>query len=220
MDSTAIAKARAATLLRQFAHGNPAPVIVLAPSLIEVTAYRFGCTVTPIGNTPQSEAFALINPNMPDLSSVWALPSVTKYKDLYEAFLDLAYGTTGATAPAGFDIDHLRAKALTPANCFIRLEAVNSSVNRSHGGGYETQMKDSTVTEARKKKGHVNGSMSWMVALKLAGVMSSLLATSPSAEKRRAEAVKVMQTLGFSPAEIDEGLAALETLAARRAPTG
>ncbi len=217
MDTTAIAKTRAETLLKQFARTNPEPVIVLAPSLIDVTAYRFGCTVSPVGGFPEDQAFALLHPGDPNMSSVWALPGVERYKDVYEAFLDLAYGTKGAKAPAGCDVDHLRAKAITPANCFIRLEAVDSSANRSHGGGFETQMKQSTVTEARKKKGHVNGSMSWMVALKLAGVMSPLLATSPNAERRRAAAVAVFQKLGFSPAEIEEGLAALENLAARRA---
>jgi hypothetical protein len=215
MDSATIARTRAESLLRRFAGQGVPPVIVLSPGLIDVTAYRFGCTKTPVGTRSMQEAFALIHPNDPLMSTVWALPKVRGYKKIYEQFLELAYGLKGAKAPAAHDVDHLRAKAITPANCFIRLEAVGKSSNRSHGGGFESQMKDSVVTQARKDRGHVNGSMSWMVALKLAGVLSPLIATNPDAAQRRAAAIAVFSKMGFSRAEIEQGLDSLQELAAR-----
>lgn len=222
--ATRIFKARAEALLRGFVAYNPAPIIVLNPGLVAANAYRFGCTVTPVGRRRATDqCFILRHPHKPSECSVWALPGVKGHKRLYETFLSEVYGIPDGV-PKGWNVDHLRAKAITPENCFIRLEAVTEGANKSFGAGYESRMhkdpktgKENPITQARKARGHVNGSLSWMVALKLAGGLSPLADTNPDAEARQEDAVNTLVQLGFSRAEVEQGLKALLDLADRTA---
>lgn len=163
-----------------------------------------------------NQSYFWIHPTDPSQSSVWARPGYGSYGAAYKRFITRAYGIANPAVPGGFDIDHLQARETTPSGAVIRLEAVPRSSNRSHGGGVEKRMGQSTVTAGRKAANHTSGSMTWLVALKLAGVMSPLISNGPTAQARHDAAIGFFTARGWDRQLVEQGLAGLTEVADRR----
>lgn len=209
-----IARDRAAHLLNAFHNAALPPKMALGSPQI-----RQNMTLLWQGTWEDDrpgKSFFFIHPSNPTLSSVWAIPSYTGYGGAYKRFITRAYGIAHPTVPSGLDVDHLQAKETVPAGSVIRLEAVAFSSNRSHGGGVEKRMGDSTVTDGRKAANHTPGSMTWFVALKLAGVLSPTVANSASAEARMQAAVDYFTSNGWDAATVQAGLEGLTEVIDRR----
>ena len=212
-----IAEARTRHTLRQLHEGANPPLVLLDPARLEITARWQGCTLQDIARKSRAQAVVLRHPTRPEASTVWAERSVADYGSVFHHFLTEVYGLANPSVPRSLDIDHLRAKALTPPGFLIRLEMVPSGANRSHGAAYEQRMAASTVTQGRMARGHVPGGMTFFMALKLAGFSSLLETTGPTATRRRTEAVGYFMRQGWTRTEIETALDSLETLADRRA---
>lgn len=149
-------------------------------------------------------------------SSVWVAPNLNDHSGAYKEFVSQTYGIQKPILPSGLDIDHLQAKATLPHGSIVRLEAVASTSNRSHGAGVEKRMSDSKVSDARKAANHTSGSMTWLVALKLAGVLSPKIGNSPSAQERQTAAIEYFASKGWNEALVKQGLDGLTEVADRR----
>lgn len=212
-----IARARAAAILRQFNDPNDVPPPMnLPPELMAPNACRWKCEVTNIPRYSIDRAAMLICPGAPLQSSVWAVKGAGNYTSIFKHFLGVVYGLSSPNIPPELDIDHLRARATAASSTMIRLEMVSHGPNSSHGAGFEARMGKSIVTADRKRRNHTPGSMSWMAALKLAGVLSPVLATNPDHAARRKAAIDYFTKAGWPAGEVAAGLDALTGLADRR----
>lgn len=214
-----IARQRASALLSDFNDpGNLPPPINLPPDLIAPNARRWGCTQTVVPGYRADEAVILLAQNDPLRSSVWATRAVQDHVFVFKQFLIAAYDIPNPVIPPELDVDHLRAKATAAPSSLIRLEMVGLKPNRSHGAGFEKRMAGSAVNEGRMRRGHTPGSMSWLAALKLAGIHSPVLATSKNHDARRKAAIDYFTRAGWPRHQVEEGLGALELLADSHQP--
>lgn len=209
-----IIRARSEALLAQF-HTSPAPPKMALGGLdIRQNMTLLWTGAWEVDQPDQS--FFWIHPTDATQSSVWAKPGYGPYRDAYKRFITRAYGIAHPAIPGGFDVDHLQAKETTPAGAVIRLEAVARGSNRSHGGGVEKRMGNSTVTAGRRATNHTPGSMTWLVAMKLAGVLSPTVATSASSEARRQAAISFFVSKGWNRGIVEQGMEDLVNVINRR----
>ncbi|SIO14979.1 hypothetical protein [Vannielia litorea] len=207
-----IVSTRADHLLHQFHTAANPPAVNLPWDLLQVNARVWGGSL--VTDVEGSSAF-FIHPTNPTLSSVWAVPSYGSYRDAYLRFIKQAYGLANPSIPGGLDVDHLRAKSTAAAGQFIRLEVVDKSANRS-GGGIEKRQTKSPVTKGRIARGHTPGSMSFLVVLKLAGVLSPTVRSSATWQARRDAALTYLTSRGWNRDTVAEALDTLEEMADAR----
>ncbi|MGI3167873.1 hypothetical protein ACRARG_01890 [Pseudooceanicola sp. C21-150M6] len=209
-----ILRDRADHLLTAFQNDPMPPKMALANSGIRSNVARlWGMTWE---EDRPGRSFFLMHPTDPVRSSVWVLPSYGDWIGAYKRFITRTYGISDPIVPIGFDIDHLQAKSTVPGSAVIRLEAVPIRANRSHGAGFEARMAESAITQGRKMRDHTHGSMTWLVALKLAGVLSPLVGNSAVAEARHKAAVAYFVGRGWHRTQVEAGLFALYKVADRR----
>lgn len=161
----------------------PDPSIVLAPAL----------------GTRTQDMQILSRPGPPDLNaSVWVKASRSHdYRKSYMRFLSDVYGVDAhPNCLPGYDIDHLLNLSRAPStDCFIRIEAVQSEVNRAWGRLFE---KASDFDNRRGIR-----SMDWMICAKLGNQMPP---TGPKDEKGIERLANFFQTIGIGKAEAVKGL--------------
>lgn len=144
----------------------------------------------------------------PDQSFTMVLPSFPNYRNEYVGFLNSTYKTNflESDLPKGLDIDHLLAASNSPSLTWVRLEALPIRINRSHGGGAEKKNARSRIADARKRAEHRPGTMNWLVAAKLASLMSPLSPKSKNSQSRLEAIVEYFVELGFVRAQVEGGL--------------
>lgn len=209
---------RAKFLLQRFHHDMMPPKMALGgPDVRRAMVRHWPKGVwQAIPGIAESDAMMWRDAADPHRSSAWAFPAYKGYRDAYIAFLKTAYTLTDAALPPKVDVDHLQAKSTVNASGVIRLEAVGASPNRSHGASPEKKMSKSTVTAGRMARDHTPGSMTWLVALKLAGLLAPRIGDAPSALARRQAAVDFFVARGWAREEVERGLAGLFEVQARR----
>lgn len=215
MSLVPILKSRAEALLRRFNDENMPP-LVAAPNLAEPGLQHVysGGKLGPIAGFGATDAMVWRFPDN-DRSSLWVRQDFKAYREAYLAFVKQVYGV-GGTLPAGYDVDHIHNKARAPTAYWIRVEAVESRSNRSHGAGFEKRYGGSPITEARVAAGVKPILMNFVSALKLAGVLSPMISDNAASRARHTEIVEFFTQRGWSRQTVEQALDALAEAADRR----
>lgn len=144
----------------------------------------------------------------PHHSFTMVLPDFPGYKNEYINFIISQYckELSDFEIPPGYDVDHLLAVSNAPSSNWLRLEAIPLRSNRSHGGGAERENSRSKITSARKEEQHRPSNMTWLVAAKLAGILSPLSPKSKDANIRIDAIINYFVSNGFNEAHVRAGL--------------
>lgn len=213
-----IIRARAEHLLRRFHNDAMPPKMALAGPEIRqnMTLIWAKGAWEPLARYRESDVMMWRDASDPHRSSLWANPAFSGYRAAFGDFLKAAYGLSHVALPPRTDVDHLQAKSTLNASAMIRMEAVAASPNRSHGASPEKAMASSTVTVGRKTRDHTPGSMTWLVALKLAGLLAPRIGHAPTAVARRDAAIEYFVQNGWDRASVEAGLENLFEVQAQR----
>lgn len=211
-----IIAARADRLLHEFHHGDFVKMALGGPDIMKNMPHIWTGAWQDLPGHPRRDVAMWRHPTDPLASSVWARPGYDPYRKAFLDFLAAVHGLRGGALPPGTDVDHLQARSTVPAGSFIRLEAVTASSNRSHGAGEEKRMAGSTVTEGRKARGHTPGTMTWLVALKLAGLLSPRISNAAAQADRMDAAITFFTSRGWPRPVVEQGLDGLFEVADRR----
>nr|WP_170539748.1 hypothetical protein [Ruegeria arenilitoris] len=205
-----IIEMRAGSLLEDFDTLGMPPLMSVSPELsFDILGRSLGGTFR---QSSDGGTMHFNNPDCAEKSFVMVRPSVTNHRDVYLKFINSRYETnfSNSDLPQGFDVDHLLAKSNCPSTNWIRLEAVLSTINRSHGGGVEKRNSTSQVIKARKSAEHRPGSMTWLVAAKLAMIKSPLAQKAKSTSARKEALVEYFVSRGFERNHVEVGITACQ----------
>jgi len=108
--------------------------------------------------------------NLDANSSVWVRADYSGYQKAWLAFIKQVYGIEGQAADlAGYNVDHLLNRARSPGgNGFIRIEAINASVNQAWGRLFEKAASNPEFYANQQRFGR---KLTWLIAAKLMGQM-------------------------------------------------
>jgi hypothetical protein len=136
--------------------------------------------------------------------SVWGKASYTGYRTAFIGFLNHVYGTQATTADlAGYDVDHLLNRARSPGAGYIRIEAVNSTVNQAWGRLFEKAASNPAFFANQQR---LRRTLSWAICAKLA---NRLRPNGPNDVGGITQLAAYFQTLGMDASEAREGLTSM-----------
>ncbi len=143
-------------------------------------------------------------PGNPDENaSVWVRAGYSSYQKAWLGFIDQVYGLKAeAKDLAGYNIDHLLNKARSPGKAgFIRIEAINDSVNQAWGALFERAASNPEFSANQKR---FRRTMSWIIAAKL---MDQPPPRGPSDSQGVARLVQFFNQNGLAEDNPQQGLA-------------
>ncbi|WP_342077666.1 hypothetical protein [Yoonia sp. SS1-5] len=164
-----ILTARCRTLLNKF-HLDDVPPLTATDDL------EGKLTVTPYGGgtlraLPGRRGPVIWDQSGPHGSSLWVPKSYEAYRAAFFDFIALVYGPDVDMAGKDlYDVDHIFNRARAPQGFFVRVEAVVSEINQSHGRTFEKTNTNSLVELARRSNGKDHRKMTFISALKLANL--------------------------------------------------
>ncbi len=138
-------------------------------------------------------------------TSLWVRAAYSSYRQAYLAFIEAVYNYTPlASEFSTYDADHLlnRARARVQDG-FIRLEAVESTVNQAWGRLFEKNASNRNFYANRER---IRRTMSWMIAAKLAGQMPPSGPADAAGIQRLGGFFAQRPNIGMTPAAITTGL--------------
>ncbi len=156
-----------------------------------------------VGRRRQTDTVIVSRPGDPDRNaSVWVRATYVGYRTAYIGFLDQVYGTEATQADlVGYDIDHLLNRARSPGGAgFIRIEAINTAVNRAWGGLFE---KAASAPRFYANQHRLRRTMSWVICAKLANQNPP---AGPADAGGIERLVGFFASLGLDPNEARRGL--------------
>lgn len=215
MNILRIVRGRAERLIRQFHQGTIPPILAHDLKDAGLQAVHAGGRVEPLAGV--LDAWVWRFPADPWRSSVWVPGWRENYKAAYLAFLRVVHNVDATDLPMGYDVDHIYNRAGAAPHNLIRVEAVQSGVNRSHGAGFEKRASGSPITAARIARSGQIRNLSFVSVLKLAGIASPLVGSARNAKDRREKIISYLTQNGWTREEIAVGLNNLEEAADRRA---
>ena len=205
-----IIQMRTGSILDDFRKLQSPPIMAVSPRIsIENLGRSLGGSFVESSN---GQFLTFYDPTSAERSFVMVRPLRKKYKQCYINFINSRYNANFSIVdfPKDFDVDHLLARSNSPAKTWVRLEAVNYKINRSHGGGVEKRNASSGVTMARKSAEHRPASMTWLVAAKLAMIRSPLLGREKSVILRKEAFIDYFVAQGFERAHVEVGINACQ----------
>lgn len=149
----------------------------------------------------------------PEDTSLWVPKSYGAYRAAYFDFITEVHGDQIDMAGAeAYDIDHLFNRERASSGAMIRVEAVLSGINRSHGAGYEKTAGDGAVAKSRQANMRPFTKIGFISILKILGLPVPVNANDrPRIDRIRQEAAK----LGFPPDVIEDAINNMRDVAQR-----
>jgi len=166
-----VLRRRSERIARRF-HDAIAPPLLLARDLTAVVGLNAhgGGALEPLPFREEGRALVWRKPNADD-TSLWVRAGDPAYRDAFCTFLEHVYGAGAIdlTHFDDYDVDHLFNRANALADDFLRVEGIASSINRSHGAGFERLNTHSTIAVAQRHRKEQR-LMTFVSVLKVAGL--------------------------------------------------
>ncbi len=142
---------------------------------------------------------------VPHRSTVWVRDGYNGYRSAFKAFIKTIYGNVDFDGFDEMEVDHLASRGQKRmGGKFIRIEAVDKSVNRSHGASVE---KKQAAQKGRGKR-DMDG-LTLLSVLKLYGLKPP---TSPNDGQRMEEIRRTLKADGWDKNEVSRGIQILLAL--------
>lgn len=157
----------------------------------------------------RTENVIIVKGPQPHRSTCWVREGYSGHRKAYKDFIKKIYGSVDFSGFRDLEVDHLAARGQKRmGGKFIRIEAIDKSVNRSHGAGPEKKMAGQKKRSARDKDG-----LTLLQVLKLYNLSPP---RSPKDSARMALIEKTLKADGWNAAEVKAGIETLLQLYERK----